>query len=185
MPEPDPQKLDEFREEALSHLDALYGLGLRLTGGDEARAEDLVREAMLDAWRSWESFEVGTNCRAWLMAIVRDTFIDEFRKREDRRPRDECDDVEERSVREELREADTEEAFFQRIGDDEVVRAIQGLEDELRVPLVLSDLEGLTYAEVAEALGIPVGTVKSRLFRARRRLQRELYDCARETGDRS
>ena len=182
MSETDAEKREQFRDEALVHLDALYGLGLRLTGGDESRAEDLVQEAMLKAYRNWDDFELGTNCRAWLMTILRNTFINEFRKRKNRPSRVDYDDVEERSVYEDVQEVDPEGAFFDRIVDDEVVDAIEGLAPEFRIPLVLSDLEGLSYQEVAESLDIPVGTVKSRLFRARKRLQRQLYDYAREMG---
>ena len=182
MAEPESQKRREFREEALPHLDALYGLGLRLTGGDEARAEDLVQETVLKAYRNWDHFELGTNCRAWMMTILRNTFINEFRRKKSRPDPVDYDDVEERSVFEELGETDPETAFFDRIVDEEVVRAIEELEPEFRLPLVLSDLEGLSYREIAEAMDVPVGTVKSRLFRARRRLQEKLYAYAREMG---
>ena len=76
---PADQKQREFESEALVHLDALYGLALRLSGGDEPRAEDLVQEAVLKAYRAWDRFEAGTNCRAWLMTILRNTFINRYR----------------------------------------------------------------------------------------------------------
>jgi len=182
MSKAEEQKQQEFREEALVHLDALYGLGLRLTGGDEARAEDLVQEAMLKAYRAWEDFELGTNCRAWLMTILRNTFINEFRKEKNRPTKVDYDDVAERPVYMEVKDDDPEGDFFAEIIDDEVVEAIEELDAEFRIPLVLSDLEGLSYQEIADALEIPVGTVKSRLFRARRRLQKRLYDYAKEMG---
>ncbi|MDX1577430.1 MAG: sigma-70 family RNA polymerase sigma factor [Gemmatimonadota bacterium] len=172
----------EFEREALPHLDALYGLALRLTGGDEARSHDLVQEAMLKAYRAWDDYELGTNCRAWLMTILRNTFINEFRSKQRRPTPVEFEEVAERSVFPELRDTDPEGRFFERIVDEEVVEAIQDLPEAFRVPLVLSDVEGLSYQEIAEAMDIPVGTVKSRLFRARRRLQRELYAYAREMG---
>lgn len=176
------EKKAQFETEALVHLDALYGLALRLTGGDAARAEDLVQEAILKAYRAWEDFELGTNCRAWLMTILRNTFINEFR-RDQRRPASvEFTEVEDRSVFHDVVDVDPEGGFFDRIIDDEVIAAIDDLPDEFRVAVVLSDLEGLSYQEVAEIMGIPVGTVKSRLFRARKRLQRRLYSFAREMG---
>lgn len=164
------------------HLDVLFGQGLRLTGGDEARAEDLVQETMLKAWRSWDTYDLGTNCRAWLMTILRNTFINEFRQQKRRPDPVDYDDVEERPVWAQLKEEDPSGEFFGRIIDDRVVDAIENLEDEFRVTLVLSDLEGLGYQEIAEQLEIPVGTVKSRLYRARRRLQNELYEYARSMG---
>lgn len=176
------KKRDQFEREALVHLDALYARGLRLTGGDEARAEDLVQDAMLRAWRSWETYEPGTNCRAWLMTILRNTFVNEFRERKRRPDVVDYDAVGERPVWSQLKEEDPSGDFFDRIIDDEVVRAIESLDDEFRVTLVLSDVDGLSYAEIAEQLGIPEGTVKSRLYRARRRLQEELYDYARSMG---
>lgn len=172
----------EFEDEALAHLDALLGFALRLTGGDEARSHDLVQETMLKAYRSWDTFEQGTNCRAWLMTILRNTFINEFRKKKSRPDRVEYDDIAETSVFRELKDRDPEGEFFHHIVDDEVVEAIEGLPDEYRVPLVLSDLEGLPYQEIAETMDIPLGTVKSRLFRARRKLQDELYEYAVEMG---
>lgn len=175
-------KRAEFEQEALVHLDALYGLGLRLTGGDEARSEDLVQEAVLKAWRSWDTYEKGTNCRAWLMTILRNTFINDFRRKKSRPTPVDYDDVEERPVWAELKEEDPAGSFFDSIVDDEVVQAIEDLPDEFRVTLVLSDVEGMSYDEIAEQLEIPVGTVKSRLFRARRRLQKELYDYAVSMG---
>ncbi len=178
----DREKEAQFESEALVHLDALYGLALRLTGGDAARAEDLVQDALLKAYRAWADFELGTNCRAWLMTILRNTFINEFR-REQRRPVSvEFAGVEERSVFDDLEKADPEGLFFDQIVDDEVVAAIDALPDEFRIAVVLSDLEGLSYQEVSEIMGIPVGTVKSRLFRARKRLQQRLYAYAREMG---
>lgn len=180
--QPASSKRVEFEEEALVHLDALYGLGLRLTGGDEARAEDLVQEAALKAWRSWDTYEKGTNCRAWLMTILRNTFVNEFRRRKSRPARVDYDDVEERPVWGKLKEEDPEGEFFDRVVDDEVVRAVEDLPAEFRVTLVLSDVEGLGYEEISQQLGVPLGTVKSRLYRARRRLQNELYEYAVSMG---
>lgn len=171
-----------FEREALVHLDALLGLALRLTGGDEPRSEDLVQETVLRAWRSWDNYQAGTNCRAWLMTILRNGFINKFRQRKRRPAQVEFSEVQERSVFMDVADSDPEGDFFEEIVDDRVTEAIQELPDEFRIPLVLSDLEGLAYQEIAEIMEIPVGTVKSRLFRARRRLQRQLYDYAREMG---
>jgi RNA polymerase sigma-70 factor (ECF subfamily) len=172
----------QFETEALVHLDALYGLALRLTGGDAARSEDLVQEAVLKAYRAWDDFKLGTNCRAWLMTILRNTFINEFRSQQRRPSAVEFEEVADRSVFAEVADDDPVGGFFERIIDREVIAAIDDLPEEFRVPVVLSDLEGLSYQEISEILGIPVGTVKSRLFRARKRLQARLYSFAREMG---
>jgi RNA polymerase sigma-70 factor (ECF subfamily) len=179
---PAEHKQREFEDEALIHLDALYGLALRLSGGDEPRAEDLVQDAILKAYRAWDRFEAGTNCRAWLMTILRNTFINEFRRQKTRPTPIEFEQVAERPFSESLYEADPEGRIFDHIIDDQVVAAIDELPEEFRVAVVLSDLEGLSYQEVAELMGIPVGTVKSRLFRARKRLQERLYEYAVEMG---
>lgn len=182
LPEGSSSKRDDFGEEALVHLDALYGLALRFAGGDEADAQDLVQETILRAWRSWDSYERGTNCRAWLMTILRHTFIGDFRRRQRRPYPVDYDDAEEWGIWPQLREQDPEGRFFDHVIDDRIVEAIEGLPSKYRVPLVLSDLQGLHYQEIAEELEIPVGTVKSRLHRARRRLQNELYEYARSMG---
>lgn len=175
-------KREQFEEEALVHLDVLHGRALRLTGGDEARSQDLVQETVLKAWRAWESYELGTNCKAWLLTILRNTFVNEFRKRKSRPDPVDYDDVEERPIWDQLRQEDPAGEFFDRIIDDRIVEAIEDLPEAFRVTLVLSDLEGMSYEEISEDLEIPVGTVKSRLYRARRRLQKELYEYARSMG---
>lgn len=178
----DEGKKAQFETEALVHLDALYGLALRLTGGDTARSEDLVQDAVLKAYRAWGDFRLGTNCRAWLMTILRNTFINEFRSEQRRPTAVEFDEVGDRSVFAEVSGDDPVGGFFERIIDAEVIAAIDDLPEEFRVAVVLSDLEGLSYQEVSEIMDIPVGTVKSRLFRARKRLQAQLYTFAREMG---
>ncbi len=178
----DRDKREQFESEALVHIDALFGLALRLTGGDTARSEDLVQDSLLKAFRAWDDFRLGTNCRAWLMTILRNTFINEFRSAQRRPTPVEYDEVADRSVFAEVSAVDPEGHFFDRLIDKEVIAAIDGLPDEFRVPIVLSDLEGLSYQEIAEVMEIPVGTVKSRLFRARKRLQVKLLDYALEMG---
>ncbi len=172
----------EFESEALPHLDALYGLALRLTGGDEPRSEDLVQDTMLRAWRSWDGYEVGTNCRAWLMTILRNRFINDYRHDRARPATLGLEQVEEGQGASALFETDPEGRVFDRLVHEHVVRLIEELPDEFRVPVVLADVEGFGYQEVAETLGIPVGTVKSRLYRGRRRLQEKLRRFAGERG---
>jgi RNA polymerase sigma-70 factor (ECF subfamily) len=179
---PAEQRRRDFEDEALVHLDALYGLALRLSGGDESGAEDLVQEAILKAYRAWDRFEPGTNCRAWLMTILRNTFINQFRRQRSRPTDVEFEQFAERPPSDALFEADPEGRIFDHIIDDQVIAAIDELPAEFRIAVVLSDLEGLSYQEVADLMGIPVGTVKSRLFRARKRLQERLYEYAVEMG---
>ena len=170
-----------FEREALPHLDTLYRVALRL-GGDESRAQDLVQETMLKAFRAWSQFRPGTNARAWLLTILRNTFINEYRRQKREPIPVDIDLVEPYIVRPVGPDTDPEGTFFSRIVDARVLDAVAGLPDEFREALVLSDMEGLSYAEVAEALEVPLGTVKSRLFRARRLLQKQLYDHAVEMG---
>ena len=174
-------KREQFEQEALVHLDTLYSVALRLTA-DPADAEDLVQDALARAYRSWDTYELGTNCRAWLITIVRNTFINKFRKTRRQPTPVQFDSVEDINVFESVKAEDPEGLFFHRIVDEEVERAIQELPEEFRTPVVLSDVEGLGYAEIAEILGVPIGTVKSRLYRGRRRLQKRLYDYAVEMG---
>ncbi len=178
--EPAPKR-EEFEREALVHLDTLFNVALRLTG-NKSDAEDLVQDTVLKAYRAWDKYEPGTNCRAWLVTIMRNTFINKFR-RESRRPGTvQYDSVEDTSVFEAVQDRDPEGSFFRFIVDAEVKQAIQELPEEFRIPVVLSDIEGMSYAEIATILELPVGTVKSRLFRGRRRLQQRLYEYALEMG---
>lgn len=171
----------EFEQEALVHLDTLYSVALRLTGS-ASDADDLVQDTVLRAYRAWDKYQRGTNCRAWLVTIMRNTFINQFR-RDSRRPSSvQFDAVEDINVFEQVQDRDPSGSFFRFIVDDEVKQAIQELPEEFRIPVILSDVEGLSYAEIAEILELPVGTVKSRLFRGRRRLQRRLYEYAKEMG---
>lgn len=176
------EKREAFRREALLHLEDLHGLGLRLTGGDVSATEELVRETILRAHEARDDDRRSTNVRAWLMTILRNTFVGEVRTRGSRPDPMDRDEVGERSIFHELADADPEDVLFDRLVDREVAGAIEELEDSLRIPLVLADLEGLSYQEIAETVGVPADTVTSRLFRARRTLQRKLYDAARGTG---
>lgn len=178
----DPEtKQARFEREALVHLDTLHRVALRLTDA-EPDAEDLVQESLLKAYRAWDTYEAGTNARGWLLTILRHTFINEYRRRKRRGPTVDIDAIEAHTVFAHVQETDPEGKFFDRIVDATVREAIERLPDEFREPLILSDVEQMKYQEVADVLGIPVGTVKSRLFRARQRLQRDLYDYAVEMG---
>ena len=177
-----------FSEEAGPHMDAVYRFALRLTGVRD-EAEDLVQDTYLRAFRAWEQYAPGTRCKSWLFTICRNVFL---RGRERSQRHDEIlletaqDDP--RAISREApvfaasRDEDPEGEFFRSIVDAKVFEAIDQLPEEYRMAVVLSDLEDLSYGEVAEVLEIPVGTVKSRLFRGRRQLQRQLYQYALEMG---
>jgi RNA polymerase sigma-70 factor, ECF subfamily len=166
-----------FAEEALPWIDAVHRFALRLTR-HPVNAEDLVQETFLRAYRAWDQFEGGTNCRSWLFTICRHTHLHE---RERARSRYEVTDTDASSrnngatvLNRDARAAGSPEEFIERSLDERLVSAIDGLPEEFREPLILSDLADLTYAEIAELLQIPVGTVKSRLFRARRQMGESL-----------
>jgi len=178
----------DFREEALPHMDAVYRFALRLSGSRD-QAEDLVQETYLRAFRAWDQYTPGTHCKSWLFTICRNVYL---RQRERTRRHDEL--VSENVNRDsgpfdvvnpiwvKAVEGDPEGTFFDSIVDEEVLARIQELPEEYRTAVVLSDLEGLTYQEIAEMTDVPVGTVKSRLFRGRRLLQKALYEYAVSMG---
>lgn len=182
------ERQEGFREEALPHMDAVYRFALRLAGSPSA-AEDLVQETYFRAWRSWEQYTRGTNCRSWLFTICRNHFL---RQRQRTRRHDEIlaerapDDPEtlsrENPVFAASRDEDPEGDFFRGIVDDEILAAIDDLPETYRTAVVLSDLEGLSYREMAALMEVPLGTVKSRLYRGRRLLQQRLHDYAVSTG---
>lgn len=172
---------EAFEREALVHLDAVYHTALRLTG-DATEAEDLTQETMLKAFRAWRQYQQGTNAKAWLLTILRNTLVNQYRRRKVRPVTVDVDQIEPFTVFRDVQDADPERTFFDQLVDDDVLRAIDGLPERFREVLVLADMEDLTYAEIADAVGVPVGTVKSRLFRARQLLQRELYDYAVAAG---
>lgn len=170
----------DFDREALRHLDALYAFALRLTR-ERDDAEDLVSDTVLRAFERWHQFQAGTNSRAWLFTILYHTFVSlrrRVRAREtsfaERDGGSALDDV--------VGEADPEGRFYDSFLDDEIIQAIDDLPHDYRVVVTLSDLEELRYGEIADVLRIPEGTVKSRLFRGRRLLQRRLARYAVETG---
>jgi len=170
-----------FEETALPHLDTLYRVALRLTR-DPSRAEDLVQDAVLRAFRAWDRFEPGTNARAWLVTILRNIFINDYRRSRREPVPVNLDLIEPRLFFHDLAERDPEGEFFSELVDERILAAVDALPTEFREAVVLSDMEGMSYADIAQALGVPIGTVKSRLFRGRRLLQHALYDYAVEAG---
>lgn len=174
---------NEFEDTALVHLDALYSLGLRLTH-NRAGAEDLVQETYLRAFKNFHRFNPGTNCRAWLFTILRNLFLNHIRRSgreilegDARLPDPGLDGVASTTLG-----GSPEEEFLQTLLHGDVERALKALPLPFREAVVLADLEGLSYREVAEVLGCPVGTVMSRLSRGRSLLRHALGRLARERG---
>ena len=176
-----------FEEEALKHLDALYRTALRMTR-NPSDAEDLVQDALVRAYRFYDRFQPGTNFRAWLFKILTNTYINTYRRKQGRPQESSLEDTEEfflynqLSADQEERVTDVEDTVLDGLGADAIQRAIDALPPQFRTTVQLSDVEGLSYAEIAEATGVAKGTVMSRLFRGRRQLQRALWDQAEAAG---
>ncbi|HBZ70672.1 MAG TPA: RNA polymerase subunit sigma-24 [Deltaproteobacteria bacterium] len=167
------------------HLDGLYRVARRLTR-NQATAEDLVQEAMLKAWRSFDTFREGTNARAWLHRILMNAYIDQYR-RHARTPELLQDEIGDAYLSAGAREGpalsaegNPEAHVLDRMMDDEVRESLDALPVGFRAAVVLVDVEGFSYKETAEILGVPVGTVMSRLYRGRRALKRRLAEFARD-----
>jgi len=176
----------EFETLTLEHMDALYGAALRLTRSPKD-AEDLVQDTFLKAFRFFDSFEKGTNIKAWLFKIQTNTFINKYRRKVKEREVADTpaeDVVLDRFVSSEQVRAlqDPEGDFFGKLLSDEVVEALDQVPVDFRMVVILADIQGFSYKEIAEIVGCPVGTVMSRLFRGRRILQKHLYEYAIEEG---
>jgi RNA polymerase sigma-70 factor (ECF subfamily) len=166
----------------LVHLDALYHVALRLTR-NRAEAEDIVQEAFLRAFRSFHRFNPGTNCRAWLFTILRNVFLNRVRTQGREVLETEMGGIDQAEVMVDTHVgANPEERFLQTVLHGDVDRALTTLPLPFREAVLLVDIEGLTYREVSEIVGCPIGTVMSRLSRGRALLRRFLVRFAREHG---
>jgi RNA polymerase sigma-70 factor (ECF subfamily) len=179
----------EFKEKALPLLDELYGVALRMARNPQS-AEDLVAETYARAWKNLDRFQAGTNLRAWLYRIMTNAFINEFRKKR-REPEkvsmDAYDRVDDFHFFHKIapaasRAPDPVKDVVARLTNEDFQKALEGLPEEYRAAVLLYDLQGLSYDETAQALEVPVGTVRSRLARGRRRLQESLFRHARDAG---
>jgi RNA polymerase sigma-70 factor (ECF subfamily) len=180
----DGGQVSEFEGVALVHLDLLYRAALRLTH-NRAEAEDLVQETWLRAIRHFDQFDPGSNCRAWLLTILRNAFLNRLRR--EGREILESDVAADGSGATRLEEASVahsspEENFLQTVLHGDVDRALKTLPLPFRLVVTLADLEGLTYKEIAQVLDCPIGTVMSRLSRARQLMRKEMVALAREHG---
>lgn len=181
----DPAR-EEFEREALKHLDALYGAALRLTRSP-SDAEDLVQDAFVKAYRFYDRFEPGTNMKAWLFRILTNTFINKYRRSsrerkvlEGREAEPVGDGVMSRAAMRTLTDPISE--AHRRIITAEIQEALDSLPEDYRMMIVLADVEELSYKEIATIVGCPIGTVMSRLHRARKKMQRRLLDQAVQLG---
>jgi RNA polymerase sigma-70 factor (ECF subfamily) len=178
----------EFEATALPHIHALNGIALKLTRRPE-EAEDLVQETLMRAYRFYDRYEAGTNIKAWLFKIMRNLFINRYRKRQrEPEPVDyggleaTLESLLNSAAKEGSSSESPEGVLVSGAVDEEIDRALAGLPEEYRMVLLLSATEDLAYKEIAAALEIPIGTVMSRLHRARRLMQAKLMDYAARRG---
>lgn len=180
----DLKKYNDFEKECLPHMNSLYSYAFRFTG-DRESANDLVQETYLKAFRFFDKFERGTNCKAWLFRILKNSFINDYRKKSQEPGKVDYDDIEnfyESIKSSEIKTSHAIEDSFSSLLDDELTEAIKRLPEDFRTIILLSDIEGLTYEEIADFLDCPIGTVRSRLHRARKMLYAKLYKYAKERG---
>ena len=173
------ERKKEFAALALQHMDSLYNAALRMTR-NESEAQDIIQDTYLRAYRFFDKFERGTNFRAWLFKILKNIYINKYR-RESKKPQ--MINVSNVKVSDALRSTVTpEDEIFDKILDDDIVNAMDTLSEEFRLAIILSDLEGFSYKEIAEIINRPIGTVMSRLHRGRKLLRNKLYEYARKRG---
>ncbi len=168
------------------HTEALYRTALRMTK-NPGDAEDLVQETLLKAYKSFDRFEKGTNAKAWLFKIMTNTFINSYRAKQKESTNVSFDEIDDSFLHTQItgqsnESGNPEKDFFNKILDQDVVAAIEKLPEEFRMVVVLAFNEGFAYQEIADILGIQVGTVKSRLHRGRKILQKLLWEYANNSG---
>ncbi len=179
---------EDFEAGVLAQLDSLYRTARRMTSNQQ-EAEDLVQETLLKAFRFANSYQRGTNLRAWLFRILNTSAINRYRKQASHPATTSLPEGEEFYLYNRIRDlkgqelnAGAEEEVLSQYLDEDVYKALNDLPPNFRMAVVLADIEGLSYKEIAEALNIPIGTVMSRISRARRQLQRSLWQYAKERG---
>lgn len=173
-----------FEKEFLPHIDAMYNFAFRITY-DEDMAKDLLQDTYYKAFKFIESFQVGTNAKAWLFRILKNSFINEFRKKNKEPAKIDYQDVETYYNSDDVNEVITSDLRVEVLQDmigDEVSNALNALAVDFRIVIILCDLEGFTYEEMSKILDIPIGTVRSRLHRARNLLREKLKSYAKTMG---
>jgi RNA polymerase sigma-70 factor, ECF subfamily len=180
------KEIDEFQALIEQHLDGMFRVAMRYTR-DRTQAEDLVHDTVVRALRFQDRFERGTNFKAWVYTILTHTFIHKYRR--GKREREILEGATQEDVASQLRSeasrelaASPENAYVEQLLSDDVVKALDSLPEDFRTVVVLCDLEGLAYKDIAEAVNVPVGTVMSRLYRGRRLLEQKLAGLALERG---
>lgn len=178
------RKQEDFNAEIIPHLDATYNYALRLTT-DPNDAEDLVQESIVKAFRFFGSYQKGTNARAWLYRIVKNSYINNYRKQSRQPPKVDYDEIATyyETIRSDYSDTtDLQTHLFRNEYDDEFKRALDELPEDFRTPLLLCDVEDFTYEEIANMLDVPIGTVRSRLHRGRNLLKEKISEVARKRG---
>ncbi|HLE32431.1 MAG TPA: sigma-70 family RNA polymerase sigma factor [Bacteroidota bacterium] len=178
------KKHSDFEREALPHMDVLYNYALRTTGNEDD-ARDLLQETFLKAYRFWDKYEKGTNIRAWLFRIMKNSYINRYRKETKEPDKVDYGDIENfyNSIRANYADTnDLQEKLFGNLLGDEVAKALEEIPEDFRTVVILCDIEGMTYEEISEFIERPIGTVRSRLHRGRKLLQAKLFDYARKQG---
>ena len=173
---------DTFAEDAMPFMNQLFATAMRMTR-NRADAEDLVQETYLKGYRAYERFEAGTNLRAWLFRILTNSYINTYRKKQRRPHQTDLADVQDLYLYRRLGGDElaaigrsAEDELFDQITDSDILEALEDLPDQYRTAVLLADIEGFAYKEIAEILDIPIGTVMSRLHRGRKKLQEQLYE---------
>ncbi|RPI00622.1 MAG: sigma-70 family RNA polymerase sigma factor [Calditrichaeota bacterium] len=180
------QKIQDFEAIAFQYMDSLYSTALRFTRNAE-EAEDLVQDTYLRAFRFFDKFQEGTNFKAWIFKILTNTFINRYRKKVRTPQQVQLDKVaygleNEEPVEQVAEWTGFDESKYEELFDDDITAALSQLSEDFRMVVLLADIEGFSYKEIAEIIGRPSGTVMSRLFRGRRMLQRILDKYARREG---
>jgi len=175
-----------FESDAMQYAPQLYSAALRMTRSP-ADAEDVVQETFLKAYRAYDSYTEGTNLKAWLYRILTNTYINKYRKAQRRPSEVELGELQDLYLYKRLGEASgasqsAEADMLDEFVDTDVIEALESLPETFRFPVLLADVDGFSYKEIAEMLDIPIGTVMSRLHRGRKALQKKLWDVAQEHG---
>jgi RNA polymerase sigma-70 factor (ECF subfamily) len=178
------EKQNDFQEEIIPHLDAMYNFALRLTS-EPNDAEDLVQDTIVKAYRFFSSYEKGTNAKAWLFRILKNSYINNYRKQSKQPNQVDYDEV--ATFYETIRAgrtdtSDLENRMFRQLIDDDISNALEKLPEDFRTVVLLCDVESFTYEEISNMLDVPIGTIRSRLHRGRNLLKAELQEYAEERG---
>lgn len=180
----DTSRSDEFIKEAMPHENALYNYALKISGNSDD-AQDLVQETYYKAYRHFDKFQAGTNSKAWMFMILKNSFINDYRKSK-REPYkldyEQIQNFYENVKSDRAQENNLDKEYYNDLLDDELTAAIDQLPTKMREVFLLCDLEGYSYEETAEFVNCPIGTVRSRLHRARHMLQEILFNYAKDKG---